>query len=210
MSHVAPKLRILAVDDHPVIRMGVRALLTDEADMEVVGDASNGEDAIALFMDLRPDVVLMDVRMPRMDGIEAMRRIMAIDPTAKIIALSSYEGEADIARALQAGACGYLLKDTLGTELIGAVRAAAAGGHVIAPEIASRLAELERQELTPREIEVLGLAAKGLPNSEIARSIGRTSETVKAHLRNLMGKLGVNDRTQAVMQAVRRGIIHID
>jgi DNA-binding NarL/FixJ family response regulator len=145
-----------------------------------------------------------------MDGIEAMRRIVAIDPAARIIALSSYEGEADIARALQAGACGYLLKDTLGTELVGAVRAAAAGGHVLAPDIASRLAELERQELTPREIEVLGLAAKGLPNSEIARAIGRTPETVKAHLRNLMGKLGVSDRAQAVIHAVRRGIIHID
>jgi DNA-binding NarL/FixJ family response regulator len=204
-------IRVLAVDDHPVIRMGVRALLDNENDVEVVGDAANGAEAVSLFAQLKPDVVLMDLRMPGTDGLEAMREILRVDPTAKILALSSFEGDGDITRAFQAGARGYLLKDTLGTELVAAVRAAAAGGRVIPPEVATRMAEFApRPDLTPREIEVLTFVAKGLANREIARAIGRTSETVKAHLKNVMDKLGVKGRTEAVMQAVRRGIIHID
>ena len=191
--------------------MGIRALLGNEADIDVVGDASSGEDAVTLFAELRPDVVLMDIRMPGMNGIEAMREIRAIDPSATIIALSSYEGDAEIARTFEAGARGYLLKDALGTDLVGAVRAAAAGERVIPPEVARRLAEFApRQELTAREIEVLTLVAKGLANREVARVIGRTPETVKAHLKNIMEKLAVGDRTEAVMQAVRRGIIHVE
>jgi two-component system NarL family response regulator len=204
-------IRVLAVDDHPVIRIGVRALLDNEPDVEVVGDASNGADAVSLFAELRPDVVLMDLRMPGTDGFEAMREILRLDPAAKIVALSSFAGDADIARAFQAGARGYLLKDTLGTELVNAVRAAAAGQRVIPPEVAVRMAEFAPlQELTPREREVLTLVAKGFANREVARAIGRTPETVKAHLKNVMHKLGAGDRTEAVMQAVRRGIIHVD
>jgi DNA-binding NarL/FixJ family response regulator len=207
----SPAIRVLAVDDHPVIRMGVRALLGNEVDVEVVGDASNGADAVLLFAQLRPDVVLMDLRMPGTDGLEAMREILRVDPAAKIVALSSFGGDADIARAFQAGARGYLLKDTLGTDLVSAVRAAAAGRRVIPPEVAARMAEFTpRQELTPREREVLTLVAKGFANREVARAIGRTPETVKAHLKNIMEKLQVSDRTEAVMQAVRRGIIHVD
>lgn len=204
-------IRVLAVDDHPVILMGVRALLDNEEDVQVVGDASNGADAISLFAQLRPDVVLMDLRMPGTDGLEAMREILRLDPAAKIVALSSFEGDGDITRAFQAGARGYLLKDTLGIELVDAVRAAAAGRRVIPPEVAARMAEFApRQDLTPREIEVLTLVARGLSNRDIARAIGRTQETVKAHLKNVMEKLGVGGRTEAVMQAVRRGIIHVD
>jgi len=204
-------IRVLAVDDHPVIRMGLRALLDNEEDVKVVGDASNGADAISCFVQLEPDVVLMDLRMPGTDGLTAIREILRLDPTAKIVALSSFEGDGDIMRAFQAGARGYLLKDTLGTELVAAIRAAAAGQHVIPPEVAARIAEFApRQDLTPREIEVLTLAAKGFANRDIARAIGRTPETVKAHLKNVMDKLGVCGRTEAVMQAVRRGIIHVD
>lgn len=204
-------IRVLVVDDHPVILMGVRALLDNEEDVQVVGDASNGADAISLFAQLRPDVVLMDLRMPGTDGLEAMREILRLDPAAKIVALSSFEGDGDITRAFQAGARGYLLKDTLGIELVDAVRAAAAGRRVIPPEVAARMAEFApRQDLTPREIEVLTLVARGLSNRDIARAIGRTQETVKAHLKNVMEKLGVGGRTEAVMQAVRRGIIHVD
>lgn len=204
-------IRVLAVDDHPVIRMGVRALLNAEEDPEVIADAANGADAVALFARLKPDVVLMDLRMPGTDGLEAIREILRIDPAAKILALSSFGGDGDIARAFQAGVRGYLLKDTLGTELVAAVRAAAAGQRVIPPEVAMRMAEFApRQDLSPREIEVLTLVAKGLANREIARAIGRTPETVKAHLKNVMDKLGVAGRTEAVMQAVRRGIIRVD
>ena len=204
-------IRVLAVDDHPVIRMGVRALLDNELDVEVVGDAANGAAAASLFAQLRPDVILMDLRMPGTDGLEAMREILRIDPTAKIVALSSFGGDADIARAFQAGARGYLLKDTLGTELVSAVRAAAAGRRVIPPEVAARMAEFAPlQELTAREREVLTLVAKGFANRDVARAIGRTPETVKAHLKNIMEKLEVRDRTEAVVQAVRRGIIHVD
>lgn len=204
-------IRVLAVDDHPVIRAGVRALLENELDVDVVGDASNGADAVSLFAQLRPDVVLMDLRMPGTDGLVAIREILRLDPAAKIVALSSFEGDGDITRAFQAGARGYLLKDTLGTELVSAVRAAAAGRRVIPPEVAARMAEFAPlQELTAREIEVLTLVAKGFANREVARAIGRTPETVKAHLKNIMEKLEVGDRTEAVVHAVRRGIIHVE
>jgi DNA-binding NarL/FixJ family response regulator len=201
----------MTADDHPVVRAGLTALLANEADFEVVAEARNGAEAVEMYAEHKPDVVLMDLRMPEVDGVSAIRTIMDSNPDARILALTSYEGDTDIFRALDAGAYGYLLKDMLGTELVDAVRGAASGKRVIPPEVAKRLAEFTpRAELTPRELEVLALAAKGLQNRDIATEIGRTPETVKIHLKHVMAKLGVHDRTEAVIQAVRRGIIHLD
>ncbi|HJQ11072.1 MAG TPA: response regulator transcription factor, partial [Gemmatimonadaceae bacterium] len=170
-----------------------------------------GAEAVEMYESQKPDVVLMDLRMPAMDGVDAIERIRESNPDARIVALTSYDGDADIYRALNAGAYGYLLKDMLGTELVVAVRAAAAGKRVIPPEVAARLAEFTpRADLTQRETEVLQLAAKGMRNRDIATAIGRTQETVKVHLKHVMEKLQVHDRTEAVIQAVRRGIIHLD
>lgn len=208
---VGVTIRVLAADDHPVVRAGVRAMIANEPDMTVVAEAGDGAEAVALYEAHRPDVVLMDLRMPGLDGVAAARAILATDPAARIVALTSYEGDADIYRALDAGACGYLIKDMLGTEVVGAVRTAAAGKRVIPPDVAGRLAEFTpRVDLTGREVEVLRLAAKGLRNRDIARVIGRTEETVKVHLKHVMAKLGVEDRTEAVTLAVQRGIIHLD
>jgi DNA-binding NarL/FixJ family response regulator len=153
----------------------------------------------------------MDLRMGRMDGVAAINAIVAEHPAARVVVLSSYEGDADIHRALSAGACGYLIKDTLGQELVRGLRAAAAGRRVVPQTVANRLAEFTpRVELTAREVEVLRLVAKGLRNREIARVIGRTEGTVKAHLKNIYEKLGVEDRTESVTVALQRGIIHLD
>jgi len=203
-------IRVLIVDDHPIVRVGVRSLITDEEDLHVVAEARDGREAIELYEEHRPDVVVMDVRMPNVDGVRAIRDIVASHPKAQIVALTSYDGYTDIYRAIQAGARGYLLKDTLATTLVDAVRRAAAGERFIPPEIASRLADfITQDELTERETEVLELAALGLRNREIAQTIGRTEETVKVHLKRIMKKLGVGDRTEAVTVALRRGIIHI-
>jgi DNA-binding NarL/FixJ family response regulator len=204
-------IRVLMADDHPVVRTGIRAMIAHESDMSVVAEAADGAEAVSLYEQHKPDVVLMDLRMPRQDGVASIRAIVAGDSGARIVALTSYEGDADIYRALDAGACGYLVKDTLGVEVVGAVRSAAAGRRVIPPSVASRLAEfVPRVDLTPRELEVLQLAAKGLRNRDIARVIGRTQETVKVHLKHVMAKLDVSDRTEAVTRALQRGIIHLD
>lgn len=203
-------IRVLTVDDHPVVRAGVGALISDTGDLEVIAEASDGEEAVLLYERHRPDVVVMDVRMPNVDGVRAIRSIVGSHPDARIVALTSYEGDADVYRALQAGARGFLLKDSLGTTLIDAIRRAASGERIIPPEIAARLAEfIAQDELTPRELEVLELAAQGMRNRAIARAIGRTEATVKMHLKHVMQKLGVADRTEAVTLALRRGIIHI-
>jgi DNA-binding NarL/FixJ family response regulator len=203
-------IRILTVDDHPVIRAGLSAMIDNESDMAVVAEATNGAEAIALFAEHAPDVVLMDLRMPHVNGVEATRAIVAADPDARIVALTSYEGDADIYRALHAGARGYLLKDMLGAEVIRAIRTVMGGERIIPPEVAARLAEFTpRVDLTFREVEVLQLAAKGFKNREIARSIGRAEATVKVHLKHAMAKLGVDDRTEAVTRALQRGIIHL-
>lgn len=204
-------IRVMTADDHPVVRAGLSALLANEGDIELVAEARDGAEALEMYESQKPDVVLMDLRMPQMDGVDAIEHIRAAHPDARIVALTSYEGDADIYRALNAGAYGYLLKDMLGTELIVAVRAAAAGKRVIPPEVAAKLAEYTpRADLTERETEVLQLAAKGMRNRDIATAIGRTPETVKVHLKHVMEKLQVHDRTEAVIQAVRRGIIHLD
>ena len=194
-----------------MVRTGIRAMIANESDMSVVAEAGDGNEAAAMYDAHKPDVVLMDLRMPKADGIAAIRTILEAHPEARLIALTSYEGDADIYRALDAGACGYLIKDMLGTQVVNAVRTAAAGKRVIPPEVASRLAEFTpRLDLTPREVEVLRLTAKGLGNRDIARIIGRTEETVKIHLKHVMAKLDVTGRTEAVTLALQRGIIHLD
>lgn len=204
-------ISVLIADDHPVVRAGIRALLDTESDMNVVAEACDGAEGVAMHDAHDPDVVLMDLRMPRMNGIAAIQAIRASKPNRRIVVLTTYDGDADIHRALDAGACGYLLKDTLGGEVVNAVRTAADGRRVIPSSVAVRLAEFTpRVDLTPRELEVLAHAAKGLRNKDIAREIGRTEETVKVHLKHIMSKLGAADRTEAVTIALLRGILHID
>jgi two-component system NarL family response regulator len=204
-------IRVMIVDDHPVMRTGIAALIAREPDMSVVAEAGDGAEAVARYSEHVPDVLLMDLRMPVMDGIAATRAILAAHSGARILALTSYEGDADIYRALSAGACGYLIKDMLGADVIGAVRAASSGRRVIPPAVAARLAEFTpRVDLTARELEVLRLAAKGLRNKEIARALARTEETIKVHVKHIMAKLEATDRTEAVTLALRRGVIHLD
>jgi DNA-binding NarL/FixJ family response regulator len=207
----AGRIRVLVADDHPVVRAGLGAIIADQSDLELVAEAENGATAVALFREHRPDVALMDLRMPVMDGVEAIRAIATEFPDARILALTTYEGDADIRRALEAGASGYLLKDMLLTEVLTAVRAVHRGERVIPIAVAARLAEFpERSDLTDREAEVLQLVARGLSNKEVARAIGRTDETVKIHLKNAFAKLAVADRTEAVTVALTRGLIHLD
>ena len=204
-------IRILVADDHPVVRAGTIALLANESDMTVAAEAQDGVEAVALYNARLPDVALIDLRMPVMDGISAVASIVSAHPEARILALTTYDGDVDIFRALDAGACGYLIKDMLGRELVQAIRGAASGKRVIPPAVARRLSEFTpRVDLTDREVEVLHFVAKGLRNKEIARVIGRTEGTVKVHLKHLMSKLGVDDRTEAVTLGLQRGIIHLD
>jgi DNA-binding NarL/FixJ family response regulator len=208
---VPRRIRVLVADDHPVVRTGLAAVIAQEPDLELVAEAENGVRAVALFRDHQPDVVLMDLRMPAMDGVEAIRTITAEHPAARILALTTYEGDGDIRRALEVGAWGYLLKDMLLTEVISAVRAVHRGERVIPPAVAVRLAEHPRgSDLTERELEVLTLVARGLANKDVAGAIGRTDETVKVHLKNIFAKLRVTDRTEAVTVALARGLIHLD
>jgi DNA-binding NarL/FixJ family response regulator len=201
---------ILTVDDHPLMRAGLVAILSSEPDMKVIAEASNGEEAIEQYIAKRPDIVLMDLRMPVMGGVAATRAILAEDPEARIIVLTTYDGDEDIFRALDAGARGYLLKDMLRTEVLKAVRAVRSGRRGIPAPVAARLAEhTPRIELTPREIEVLGHVARGLSNGDVAAAIGRTEGTVKVHVRNILQKLDAHDRTAAVTIALQRGFIHL-
>jgi DNA-binding NarL/FixJ family response regulator len=204
-------IRVLIVDDHAVVRAGVAAVIANEPDIAVLGEADDGAEAVERYATLRPDVVLMDLRMPRMDGVAAIRAIRQADPHARIIALSSHDGDVHIHRALSAGACTFLVKDVLVAELIGAIRGAAVGRRVVPAAVARTLAEYTpRVDLTAREVEVLQLVAKGLRNTEVARAIGRTAGTVKVHLKNIFTKLGTEDRTEAVTVALQRGFIHLD
>jgi DNA-binding NarL/FixJ family response regulator len=204
-------IRVLTADDHALVRAGIAAMIANEPDIAIVAEAGDGTEAVALYHEHIPDVVLMDLRMPKLDGVSAITAIRTGYPDAHIVALTTYEGDADIHRALRAGACAYLVKDVLVGELVRAIRSAAAGKRFIPPAVASRLAEFTpRIDLTAREVEVLRLVAKGLRNKEISRVIGTTEGTVKAHLKNILEKLGVTDRTEAVTLALQRGIIHLD
>src|SRR5262245_45147062 len=204
------RIRILIADDHPAVRAGLAAVIDAEADLSVAGQADNGEQAVTLYRQLRPDVVLMDLRMPLLDGVAATQRITTDFPEARVLALTTYQGDADVQRALDAGARGYLLKHMLMTEVIAAIRTVHNGAWVIPPALAATLAQHHRDKLTPRELEVLGFMAHGLSNKEIAAKIGRTEETVKIHLKAVFAKLKVTTRTEAVRVAVGRGLVHLD
>ena len=204
---------MLIVDDHPAVRAGLAAVILAEADLRVAAEADTGEQAIARYGEQQPppDIVLMDLRMPGIGGVEAIKRITTAFPDARIVALTTYQGDADVRRALDAGARGYLLKHMLMTEVIAAIRAVHRGEWVIPPAIAASLAQHpERDMLTPRELEVVGLMAQGMSNKEIAVKIGRTGETVKIHLKSVFAKLKVTTRTEAVRVALSRGLVHID
>lgn len=206
-----PRITILTADDHPLIRAGLAAVLTAEPDFTVVAEATNGEEALERYRETRPDVALMDLRMPVMDGLAATRAILAEFPDAKIVMLTTYDGDEDIHRALDAGAVGYLLKDMLRTEVLTVVRTVHAGRRGIPTPVAAKLAEhTPRIPLTPRETEVLQLVARGHSNAEVAAGIGRTEGTVKVHLKNILQKLGAADRTAAVTIGLQRGFIRLD
>jgi DNA-binding NarL/FixJ family response regulator len=203
-------IRILTVDDHALLRKGIGALIGAEPDMKLVAEASNGQEAIAEFKKHRPDVTLMDLQMPGMSGIECIIAIRSDFPNARVIILTTYPGDVQVARALKAGARGYLLKGQVNRDLPEAIRAVHAGQKRIPPEIALELAEhTAEDDLSSREIEVLRLIAAGNANKEIANKLGIAEETVKSHVTNILAKLYANDRTHAVTTAVRRGIIEL-
>jgi len=205
------QIRIICVDDHPLVRKGVASILANEPDMVLLGEAGNGREAVELYRSRNPDVTLMDLRMPEMDGIEATIAIRAIDPSAKIIALTSYDGDQEIYKALEAGVRGYLLKEMVHTEVVRAIRTVHAGKRLMPQEVAERLSQyFPHVALTPREVEVLSFVAKGFGNKEIGDRLGTASGTVKMHLQHILGKLGASDRTHAVTLALRRGILTLD
>ncbi|HEX8581769.1 MAG TPA: response regulator transcription factor [Acidimicrobiales bacterium] len=204
-------IKVLVVDDHPVVRAGLVGMLAAEDDVEVVGEAGDGDEALARVAVLGPDVVLMDLRMPRTDGAAATARIVAEHPSSKVLVLTTYDTDADIVRAVEAGATGYLLKDTPRAQLVEAVRSAARGETVLAPSVAGRLLTRLRtppaEALTTREVEVLAGVARGLTNAEIGRELDIGEATVKTHLVRAFAKLGVDDRTRAVTVAMELGLL---
>jgi len=203
-------IRILCVDDHPLVRKGIASILANEPDMVLVAEANNGREAVSLFKEHKPDVTLMDLRMPEIDGTSATRMIRQEAPDARIIALTSYDGDQDIYRALEAGVRGYILKEMVHTEVVRAIRTVHSGKRLMPQEVAERLSEYFPQvALTPREVEVLGCVAKGMANKEIATRLGTASGTVKMHIQNILAKLGASDRTHAVTIAMERGILHL-
>ena len=207
----SPRLRVLIVDDHPVVRAGLHGMLAAEPDLDVVAEASDGAEAVRLALELAPDVVLMDLRMTGMDGVQATARLATVAPAVRVLILTTYDTDADIVRAVEAGATGYLLKDTPRAELAEAVRLAARGETVLAPAVAAKLVSRMRQPapqpLTPREREVLALVARGLANAEIGRELFISEATVKTHLVRVFGKLDVDDRTAAVTKAMAQGLL---
>lgn len=203
-------IRVLSVDDHPLLREGIAALVGNQTDMRLVAEASNGREALELFRTHRPDVTLMDLRMPEMSGIDAMISIRGEFPDARIIVLTTHAGDVQVSRALKAGARAYLLKGSLRKELLDTIRAVHAGQKRLSSEVAAEIAEHATDDaLTPREIDVLRLVAAGNANKEIAAQLSLTEETVKSHIRNILAKLGANDRTHAVAIGLKRGIIDL-
>lgn len=210
MSSAPKQIRIALVDDHPILRQGIAALISDQPDLLLVGQASNGLEAIEQFRLHRPDVMLMDLQMPGMNGIDAMSAIRGEFPDARFVVLTTYTGDVQIVRALKAGARAYLLKSLLHRELLDTIRSVHAGNKRIPPEIAAELADhAADDQLTAREIEVLRLVAAGNANKIVADRLSITEETVKAHVKNILSKLDANDRTHAVTIALKRGIIEL-
>jgi len=208
--HEPAKIRVLSIDDHPLVREGLAALINDQTDMRVVGQGSTGNEAIKLFRELQPEVTLMDVRLPDMSGIDAMITILSGSPEARVIMVTSSEGDVEMQRALEGGAKGYMLKSMPPKEVLEAIRKVHAGKKAIPPEIATRLANhMSDEGLTAREVEILQQVAEGNRNRDIADRLFISEGTVKVHIKHIMEKLGANDRTQAITIAVRRGIIHL-
>jgi DNA-binding NarL/FixJ family response regulator len=203
-------IRVLSVDDHPLLREGIAALIGIQSDMQLIGEASNGREALEQFRIHHPDITLMDLQMPEMSGIDAISAIRGEFPGARIIVLTTYSGDFQISRALKAGARGYLLKGMLRQELLETIRAVHAGQKRLSSEAAAEIAEHATDDvLTPREIDVLRLIAKGNANKEIAGQLSLSEETVKGHVKNILAKLGVHDRTHAVTIGLKRGIIEL-
>jgi DNA-binding NarL/FixJ family response regulator len=206
-------IRLLIADDHPVVRDGLRAMLATQPDMELVGEAATGTEAVAQARALRPDVVLMDLQMPELDGPAAIAILRKQAPEVRVLVLTTFGTDADITRAVDAGATGYLLKDAPREQLFGAIRAAARGESVLSPSVATRVLGRMRapaeEALSPRELEILGAVARGLSNKDIGRQLYVSEATVKTHLLRVFSKLGVDDRTAAVTVALERGIIRL-
>ena len=206
-------IRLLISDDHPVVRDGLRGMLASQPDLDVIGEAADGAAAVKLAAELAPDVILLDLRMPVLDGVAAIRQIRAQQPGTHILVLTTYDTDADILPAIEAGATGYLLKDAPRDELFRAIRATARGETVLAPAVAARLLGKMRapaeEKLSARELEVLGLVSEGASNGEIAQALHISEATVKSHLLHIFAKLGVADRTAAVTVALQRGVLRL-
>jgi DNA-binding NarL/FixJ family response regulator len=211
-------IALLIADDQPLFRAGLARLLNDDPRVEVVGEAADGEEAVRLAAKLKPDVVLMDLRMPNLDGIEATRLITQADPALKVIVLTTFDTDSQVLRALQAGASGFALKDATPEAIMGAIEAVMAGNRVMASQIAQQVLDMltgvkSRKDfydgLTAREVEILGLMAGGLANKQLAYKLGISEKTVRNHISNMYEKLGIYDRTQAVLYAVRKGLVEL-
>jgi two-component system NarL family response regulator len=210
---VAPAIpaRVLIVDDHALLRTGVANIINHEPDLQVIAEAANGAEAVVAFAQHRPDVTLLDLRMPVMEGVEAVRRMREIDPQAKVIVLTTYDTDEDIARALKAGAKAYILKDIAAHQLVSCIRDVLDGKTYLAPAAAAKLAErVTRIQLTPRELATLRSMAQGRSNKEVATELGISERTVKTHLGHLFQKLGVTSRTEAVKVATHRGLVRLE
>ena len=205
-----PQIRVLCIDDHPLVREGIAALITRQPDMQVIAEASSGHDGIQQFRVHQPDVSLVDLRLPDISGIEVIATMLGEDPNARILVISSFEGDVGIRRALSAGAKGYVLKGMPREALIAAIRTVHRGQRAIPPEVAATVAtHLTDETLTPREIEVLTVVATGARNKEIAVTLNISEDTVKMHIKSIIAKLGAADRTGAVTTAIKRGVIHL-
>lgn len=210
MMNDSNRIRVLPVDDHRVLLDGLSLLIGRQQDMEVVATATSGEQAVELFREFRPDVTLMDLQLPTMSGIEAIQQICRLEPEARIVVLTMHSGDEDICQALEAGAATYLLKDTLSEDLVQVIRDVHLGERPMPSDVAARLEARKTQPaLTPREVDVVRLIAQGMRNKEIAVALGISEETAKVHVKNILAKLNVNDRTAVIPVALRRGIIHI-
>jgi DNA-binding NarL/FixJ family response regulator len=210
MNEDSKRIRILAVDDHPILRQGIAGLIADESDMTLVAEAANGREAIQQFRTHHPDITLMDLQMPEMNGLDAMIAIRGEFPDARVIVLTTYTGDVQATRALKAGARAYLLKNSLHKELLDTIRAVHAGRKTLSPEVSFELAEHSAEELlSAAEVRVLRLIAEGNSNKEIAALLSATEDSVKGQVRNILSKLGANDRTHAVTIGIKRGIIEV-